>query len=128
MFDPRDDDTALSFVMEASMYVQLVDAYGDCVPPLLALGRLPHTGAPALALPMGEPVPKPLPQEVVTAARVSLQTLHAAGFCHGDVRCENLLKYGSKFLWCDLETCTVLTESGRIRDSAQLAMLAMDDL
>jgi hypothetical protein len=97
------------FLAEAVAYSRLAELQGSSIVPLLALGRLPHSGEPALALALGQPLPRPVTQELAATAKGAVASLHDAGFSHGDVRSSNLLVYEGKVVLCDLQTCVLGT-------------------
>lgn len=92
-----------------------------CVPKLLALGRMPHSGVPVLALSLGKPMNMQLLQQHAAAARECLLGLHAAGFAHGDVRPSNFVQtVGGIVLLCDLESCSAASEMACQQDLQRL--------
>lgn len=90
--------------------MQLQDVQAVCVPKLLALGRMPHSGDPVLAVALGEPMNLQLLQQHATAAEKCLQHLHDAGIAHGDVRPSNFVQIGGTVVLCDLESCSAASE------------------
>lgn len=91
-----------------------------CVPKLLALGRLPHSDVPVLALTLGHPVSQDLLQQRAAAARSCLQELHSAGFAHGDVHKGNFLLIDGQVVIIDLERCSQADADSRERDMERL--------
>lgn len=122
-FNTKDHHAMSAFVAEASAYVRLKHMQGVCVPKLLALGRLPHSGMPVLALSLGEPMSTQLLQDHAAAAEVCLQHLHGAGFAHGDVRACNFLQIDGQVVVCDLETCSAADEQACEQDLDRLHWL-----
>ena len=45
---------------------------GSSITQLLALGRLPHSGMPALAFALGQPLPQPVPDRLAASAKEAL--------------------------------------------------------
>jgi hypothetical protein len=120
VFSIKDAASLSAFVAEATTYVQLQEQQSVCVPKLLALGRMPHSGVPVLALSLGEPMTMQLLQQHATAAKECLQGLHAAGWAHGDVRPSNFVRVGGTVVLCDLESCSAATEAARKQDTELL--------
>ena len=113
------EGAALSFFTnEVSAYLALQQE--PCILPLLAVGRLPHTGRPMIALAEGQPLPEPLTSELRAEAEAALHELHHAGWCHGDIKARNMLMYNGRVVFCDLETCGPCTEAGRDEDMQAL--------
>eukprot|EP00882_Tetradesmus_deserticola_P011811 GHRQ01012502.1.p1 GENE.GHRQ01012502.1~~GHRQ01012502.1.p1 ORF type:complete len:378 (+),score=137.39 GHRQ01012502.1:835-1968(+) len=109
-----------AFVAEAKAYMKLQGAWGELVPKLLALGRLPDSGVPVLVVSLGEPMDVRLLHQHAAAAAACLQRFHAAGFAHGDVRAGNFVLLDSKVVLCDLETCRPAEEEACKQDKVQL--------
>lgn len=103
------------FLAEAAAYINLADMQGSSITQLLALGRLPHSGMPALVLALGQPLPHTVPDRLATSAKEALAHLHEAGFSHNDISLSNLLVFNSRVLLCDLQTC----QSGAAQQSFQ---------
>ncbi|WIA20003.1 hypothetical protein OEZ85_005875 [Tetradesmus obliquus] len=122
-FNVKDHYAMSAFVAEASAYVMLRAKWGVCMPKLLALGRLPHSGVPVLALSLGEPLSTQLLKQHGTAAKACLKGLHKAGFAHGDVRASNFLLIDGKVVVCDLETCCAADEQACDQDLDRLDCL-----
>ncbi|WIA10292.1 hypothetical protein OEZ85_010486 [Tetradesmus obliquus] len=123
IFNVKDHYAMSAFVAEASAYVMLQAKWGVCMPKLLALGRLPHSGVPVLALSLGEPLSTQLLKQHGTAAKACLKGLHKAGFAHGDVRASNFLLIDGKVVVCDLETCCAADEQACDQDLDRLDCL-----
>lgn len=93
MFDPHCPEEVAAFEREVSNYKLVKDLQGYVVPRLLLYGELDFTGAPFLAL---SNEGKSLAHlDVVTEGHrdgmlEAFRKLHGAGFCHGDVRLENV--------------------------------------
>jgi tRNA A-37 threonylcarbamoyl transferase component Bud32 len=108
VFDFYDDFACADFVREVDAYMQLQPLQGSCIPEMLTVGRLPHSGHPVLAVRLGEPVHQPVTPAVAAGIRHALKQLHAAGAAHGDVRLQNMLMQPGEHahvLLCDLERC-----------------------
>jgi RIO-like serine/threonine protein kinase len=110
VFNFYDDFACADFLREVDAYMQLQPLQGSCIPEMLTVGRLPHSGHPLLAVRLGEPVHEPLTSAVAEGIRHALKQLHAAGVAHGDVRLRNVLllpgEQGHVLLW-DLERCVL---------------------
>lgn len=122
-FRLNDHEALRAFVAEASAYVCLEGLQGVRVPKLLALGRLPHSGVPVLALSLGEPMSKQLLQQHAAGAEACLRGLHGAGVAHGDVRASNFLLIDGQVAVCDLETCSAADEEACQQDLDRLHCL-----
>eukprot|EP00878_Enallax_costatus_P021741 GHUV01023032.1.p1 GENE.GHUV01023032.1~~GHUV01023032.1.p1 ORF type:complete len:130 (+),score=15.96 GHUV01023032.1:283-672(+) len=94
-----------AFLHEATTSMKLPGLQGTSIMPLLALGRLPHTGLPALVFPMADPLPHPVPPTLKEEAESALRMLHDAGYTHGDIHRRNMLVLEGKVLFCGLEAC-----------------------
>jgi len=107
-----------SFTREVFVYLAMQQQ--PCIVPLLAVGLLPHTDRPVIALSEGQPMPEQLPSHLRTQAQGAMLELHQAGWSHGDVSVRNMLLYNKRVVFCDLETCAQLTEAGREQDMQDL--------
>eukprot|EP00882_Tetradesmus_deserticola_P030164 GHRQ01033845.1.p2 GENE.GHRQ01033845.1~~GHRQ01033845.1.p2 ORF type:complete len:147 (-),score=51.62 GHRQ01033845.1:548-988(-) len=113
------------FVAEAVNYILLSEVQGSSIPKLLALGRLPHSGAPVLALTLCQLLPlPPLREQFAASAREALACLHAMGHSHGDLTGSNLLVFEGRVLLCDLQTC----QRGAGQDSLQRDVADLEQL
>lgn len=122
-FKPSDQDALSAFVAEASAYVRLAHLQGVCIAQLLALGRLPHSGVPVLALSLGEPMSRQLLQQHAAAVEECLQRLHAAGVALGDVHAANFWLVGWQVVVSDLAACRAADDDERQWDWDQLESL-----
>lgn len=120
LFNPEDDRSLQAFVTEATTYVRLMALGAACIPKLLAVGRLPHSGVPVLALTLGHPVSQDHLQQHAEAAQSCLLELHSAGFAHGDVRKENFLLIDGQVVIIDLERCLQADEDTCANDMERL--------
>lgn len=122
VFDVNDHFGFAQFHHELSAYTQLQRLQGRCIPKVLAVGRLPHSGEPLLAVQLGDPLPEPITPELAAGIRRTLQQLHAAGAVHGDVRLQNMLmrpEQEGHVLLCDLERCIVRANGAAIESEQQ---------
>jgi len=113
------EDAALArFTREVSMYLAMQQE--PCIVPLLAVGLLPHTYRPVIALAEGQPLSDQLPSHLHARAQEALCELHQAGWSHGDVSARNMLLYNKRVVFCDLETCAPIAKVGREQDMHDL--------
>jgi serine/threonine protein kinase len=85
-----------SYKWEYTVYQQLGELQGSCVPRVLGHGLIDFYDEYFIALELlqGTPLarlPRPLDEEVCSGARAALSRLHARGVLHGDVRLENFV-------------------------------------